>query len=99
MNLNSELATFPWRQVLSQSNNFVNPLTGTVWQLSVEKDIISIDVPNYNFKISPISSNKFKPLSPTIKLEFEFEQPDHSKSCVMHIYAKGIKRASFEAVY
>ncbi len=85
-----------WR-VLDKTGIFHNPVTGTDWQLSIKEDKFMVDVPNFNFQLSPISENKFIPVSSEIALEFEFERADSSDHWIMNIYAKGIKRATFKA--
>jgi len=77
---------------------FLNPVTEAVWSLSIKDKKLTIDVPNFSFQLSPLNSTKFRPVDPSINLEFEFETPSQSHSCLMHIYAKGIKRASFQAL-
>ena len=85
-----------WK-VSDKTGIFHNSVTGTDWQLSIRDDKFMVDVPNFNFQLSPISENKFIPVSSEIALEFEFEQSESSDRWIMNIYAKGIKRATFEA--
>jgi len=85
-----------WK-VSEKTGTFRNCITGTDWQLSIRKDKFMVDVPNFNFQLSPISANKFIPVNSEIALEFEFERSLLSDRWIMNIYAKGIKRATFEA--
>ena len=88
----------PEKQVSEATGLFLNPVTEAVWSLSIKDEKLTIDVPNFRFQLSPLSSTKFIPVDPLIKLEFEFETPSENQPCLMHIYAKGVKRASFQAL-
>lgn len=80
-----------------EPTTFVNQKTETLWILSISQEKLIIDVPNFQFQIYPISPTKFKPANTLIKLDIEFETDNKTQSLLMHLYAKGIKRASFEA--
>ena len=92
------LCGLPEADVSDKTGLFVNPATQAVWTLSIRDQKLTIDVPNFSFQLSPSSSTKFLPVNPSIILEFEFEPPSQNHPCLMHIYAKGEKRASFEAL-
>lgn len=94
MNLKREFTVFQKIKNTGGTISFYNPVTKTTWQLSVRDENLIVDVPNFNFQLSPLSTNKFRPVNTEIDLDFEFEQRDR---CTMNIYAKGIKRATFEA--
>lgn len=83
------------QQLEAKTGVFVNPKTGTAWELYIQEEKLIIEVPNFNFQISPSSSTRFKPVNTLINLEIEFEKQIQTKSLQMHIYAKGIKRATF----
>jgi hypothetical protein len=76
----------------------INRATDAIWQMAFRQEKLAIDVPNYSFQINSFTPTKFKPVNPEIKLEIEFEKDYHSQNLLMHLYAKGIKRASFEAI-
>lgn len=54
-----------------------------------------VEVHNFSFQISPSSNTRFRPLNTLINLEIKFEKLSKDKTLCMHIYAKGIKRATF----
>jgi len=76
---------------------FRNPITGTVWELSIKDEKLMVDVPNFTFQVEPLSLTKFIPVNTLVKLEIEFEKHSQNQPLLMHLYAKGIKRATFEA--
>lgn len=76
----------------------INRTTDALWKLAFRQEKLVIDVPNYSFQINSFTPTKFKPANSEIKLEIEFEKDYHSQNLLMHLYAKGIKRASFEAL-
>lgn len=84
-------------KVADKIGYFCNVVTGTVWQLSIKDDKLIVDVPNFNFQLSPLNANKFKPVTTEINLDFEFEKCDRTNRWIMYIYAKGFKRATFES--
>ncbi len=77
---------------------FLNRATETVWSLFIQSSKLMVDVPNFSFQLSPLSPTIFRPVNPAINLEFEFEKSNQNDSFLMHIYAKGIKRATFDAL-
>jgi hypothetical protein len=76
----------------------INRKTDAVWTLAFRNEKLTIDVPNYSFQIHSFTPTQFKPDNPEIKLEIEFEKDYQSQNLLMHLYAKGVKRASFEAL-
>jgi hypothetical protein len=76
----------------------INRMTNALWKLAFRQEKLTIDVPNYSFQINSFTPTKFKPANPEMKLEIEFEKDYYSQNLLMHLYAKGIKRASFEAL-
>ncbi|KJH73313.1 hypothetical protein [Aliterella atlantica] len=94
MNLKREFTIFQEIKNTGKTTSFYNSVTGTTWQLSVRDEKLVVDVPNFTFQLSPSSTYKFRAINLEIDLDFEFEQRDR---CTMNIYAKGIKRATFEA--
>lgn len=95
MNNLSSLVEIIDRELEAKTGVFVNPKTGNAWELYVQDGKLIVEVPNFSFQISPSSPTRFKPVNPLINLEIEFEKPTQPKSLKMHIYAKGIKRATF----
>lgn len=95
MNNSFSLIELVDRELKAKTGIFLNPKTGTAWELCIQEDKLIIEVPNFSFQVSPSSSNRFKPVNTLINLEIEFEKPTPPKSLKMHIYAKGIKRATF----
>ncbi len=43
-----------------------------------------------------MSNTRFIPINTQVNLEFEFEKPPVRNHLLLHVYAKGIKRATFE---
>ena len=74
---------------------FLNPQTGNAWSLYMQDEKLMVEVPNFNFQISPLSATKLRPVNTLVNLEFEFEQPIQQRCLRLHVYAKGIKRATF----
>ena len=86
----------PEQEVEAKTGLFRNPATGAVWKLSRQNEQLIIDVPNFSFQIAPLSETKFLPVPASIKLEIEFEKQGNNQPLLMHLYAKGIKRATFQ---
>lgn len=87
----------PEEQVHNKTGIFLNRLTGAVWELCNQDGKLIVSVPNFSFQMAPLTTTKFIPVNTQVNLEFEFEKPNQNKPLLMHIYAKGIKRATFEA--
>ena len=75
---------------------FLNPQTGVAWKLYVKNRKLLVDVPNFSFELLPVSNTRFIPINTQVNLEFEFEKPPVKNHLLLHVYAKGIKRATFE---
>ena len=84
------------QEIKAKTGIFLNPETGQVWEVSIKEGKLLVDVPNFSFEISPASHTRFKPVHTQIDLEFEFE-PCQNQPLLLHVYAKGIKRATFIA--
>jgi type II secretory pathway component PulC len=87
----------PEQEIEGKTGVFLNPKTGHVWELSIKDGKLIVDVPNYSFQIAPLSNTKFTPLNSQVNIEFEFEKQGQNAPLLMHLYAKGIQRATFEA--
>lgn len=74
-----------------------NPMTGAVWELSVKDGRLMINVPNFSFQISPLSPTEFRPTDTAVNLDIHFEL-NQNQPFLMHVLAKGIRRATFEAL-
>ncbi|PIG92198.1 hypothetical protein [Gloeocapsopsis sp. IPPAS B-1203] len=98
MNSESKFVEPPKMEFPNHDITFLNQVTETVWQLFFKEGKLMVDVPNYSFQIAPDNLNKFRPVNSLVNLEFEFEQPLKNHYFLMHIYAKGIKRATFKAI-
>lgn len=87
------------QEVKAKTVTFLNPATGAVWELFIREGKFFVDVPNFSFEISPLSHTRFKPVNTQVNLEFEFEEPRQDQPWLLHIYAKGINRATFKALF
>lgn len=74
---------------------FLNPKTGNAWEVYIQDGELTVEVPNFSFQISPLTENKFRPVNTLVNLEIEFEKLSQHNLLHMHVYAKGIKRATF----
>lgn len=83
------------RELEAEAGVFINPKTGNAWEVYLKDGELFIEVPNFRFQVSPSRSNRFRPVNTLINLEIEFEKPNQNSSLQMHVYAKGIKRATF----
>lgn len=83
------------QEVKAKTGVFINPKTGNAWELSIQNRKLIVEVPNFSFELSPLSETKYKPVNTSINLEIEFEKQSQHRSLRMHVYAKGIKRATF----
>jgi len=83
------------QEVKAKTGVFINPKTGNAWELSIQHGKLIVEVPNFSFQISPSSKTRFRPVNPLINLEIEFEKLSPHRALCMHIYAKGIRRATF----
>lgn len=95
MNNSSNLIELINRELESEVGVFVNPKTGNAWEVYLQDGELFIEVPNFSFQIYPLRSNRFRPVGTLINLEIEFEKSNDCSSLKMHIYAKGVKRATF----
>lgn len=75
-----------------------NPATNAVWELSVEDGKLIVKVPNFSFQIFPLSPTEFRPVNTDVNLDIHFERLDRNETFLMHLLAKGIRRATFEAI-
>ncbi len=75
---------------------FLNPQTGVAWKLYVQDRKLLVDIPNFSFEILPVNIIRFRPINTQVNLKFEFEKPPVRNHLLLHVYAKGIKRATFE---
>ena len=83
--------------IKAKTGIFLNPATGAVWDVWIKEGKLLIDVPNFSFELSPSSHTRFKPVHAQIDLEFEFDL-GQNQPLLLHIYAKGINRATFIAI-
>ena len=74
---------------------FLNPKTGSVWELYIQDRELILKVPRFSFQISLSRKSRFRPVNTLINLEIEFEKLSAFGYLNMHIYAKGRKRATF----
>ena len=95
MNNSSSVIELFNQELEAKTGIFLNPKTGNAWKLYMEEGELIVEVPNYSFQISPLSATKFRPVNTLVNLELEFEKPSQQGSLCMHLYAKGIKRATF----
>ncbi len=95
MNKSSSLIELVYQEVEAKPGVFLNPQTGSAWELYIQDGELMVEVPNFSFQISPLSATKFRPANTLVNLEFEFEQPIQHRRLRLHVYAKGIKRATF----
>ncbi|MBV8886852.1 MAG: hypothetical protein JO235_23050 [Chroococcidiopsidaceae cyanobacterium CP_BM_RX_35] len=86
------------QEIKAKASIFLNPATGAVWEVFVKEGKLLVDVPNFSFQIAPLSHTRFRPVDTQINLEFEFEESRHNQPLLLHIYAKGINRATFAAL-
>ncbi len=89
------LIEFIDQELEAKTGIFLNPKTGTTWELYINDGELILEVPNFSFQISPSSKTRFRPINTLINLEIEFEKLSQYKTLCMHVYAKGIKRATF----
>lgn len=76
----------------------INRKTSTIWSLAFKQNRLTINVPNFDFPIYSFTPTKFRPIDPDMKIEIEFDEDWQNQNLFMHLYAKGMKRATFEAV-
>lgn len=72
-----------------------NSASITIWELSVKDGKLMVHVPNFSFQISPISETNFRPVDTLINLDIQFETRGQDDPLLMHLFAKGIRRATF----
>lgn len=95
MNNSSSLIELLNQELEAKSGVFLNPKTGNVWEVYIQDRELMVEVPNFSFQISPLSETKFRPVNTLVNLEIEFEKLSQDRSLRMHVYAKGVKRATF----
>lgn len=95
MSNSSSLIELIDQELEAKTGVLLNPKTGDAWKLYIENGKLMVEVPNLRFQISPSGKTRFRPVNTLINLEIEFEKQNQQKTLSMHIYAKGIKRATF----
>ncbi|MBE9016989.1 hypothetical protein IQ272_12770 [Chroococcidiopsidales cyanobacterium LEGE 13417] len=81
-----------------EPTNLINRKTGAIWVLTFKQKHLTISVPNFSFPIYSCSPTQFKPIDPEMKIDIEFDEDERHQNLLMHLYAKGEKRATFEAL-
>lgn len=81
-----------------ETTSLINRKTGAIWSLALKQKRLTIDVPNFSFQIYSCSPSKFRPIDPEMKIDIEFDEDYQNQNLLMHLYAKGLKRATFEAL-
>lgn len=95
MSNSSNLIELIDQELETQTGFFINPKTGSIWELYVQDRELILKIPNFSFQISSSSKSRFRPVNTLINLEIEFNKPNWVVPLHMNIYAKGIKRAIF----
>lgn len=98
MSSSPDFIELPDQEISAKTGVFLNPATGMVWELFIKDGKLMVDVPNFSFQISPLSPTKFRPVNTLLNLEIEFEKSHQNNPLLMHLYAKGRQRATFEAL-
>ncbi|MBD2307527.1 hypothetical protein H6G17_18810 [Chroococcidiopsis sp. FACHB-1243] len=81
-----------------EPTNLINRKTGAIWLLTFKQKHLTISVPNFSFPIYSCSPTQFKPIDPEMKIDIEFDEDYQNQNLLMHLYTKGLKRATFEAL-
>lgn len=92
-----EFMELPAQDFEAKTGVFLNLTTGALWELFIRDGKLTVGVPNFTFEISPISKTRFRPVATQVNLEIEFEKDHQNDSLLMHVYAKGVRRATFVA--
>lgn len=95
MSNSSSLVELIDQELEAKTGVFLNSKTGDAWELYIKNGEVMVGVPNFSFQISPSSKTRFRPVNTLINLEIEFEKQSQQRALSMHVYAKGIKRATF----
>ena len=95
MSNSSNLIELIDQELVTATGFFLNPKTGSMWELCIQDGELILKLPRFSFQISPSSKSRFRPVNTLINLEFEFEKSYAFDFLNMHIYAKAIKRATF----
>ena len=95
MSNSSSLIELIDQELENKTGFFLNLKTGSVWELYIQNRKLIIKVFNFSFQITPSSESRFRPVNTLINLEIEFEKLSAINDLHMHLYAKGIKRATF----
>ena len=98
MSPDCQLIELPYQEIAAKTGVFRNPVTGTVWRVFIKDGKLMVDVPNFCFEISPLSTTKFRSVNTLAQLEMEFEHSGQNRPLLMHLYAQGTQRATFEAL-
>ena len=84
------------QKLQSMAGEFLNRATGAIWKVYVQDAALMVEVPHFNFQLTPLSANRFKPVNSQVKIEVEFQPV--AQSCFMYVYVQGSKRATFAAI-
>lgn len=95
MSNSSSLVEHVEQELADKTGIFFNLKTKSAWELNIQEGNLIVKVPNFSFQISPSSETRFRPVNTSIDLEIEFEKHSAYRYLHMHVYAKGIKRATF----
>jgi len=86
------------QKIEPEPTTLINRKTGAIWLLTFKQKQLTIDIPNFSFQIYSFSPTKFKPMHSKMKIEIEFDEDYQNQNLLMHLYAKGMKRATFETL-
>lgn len=95
MNNSPRLMELFAREVAANPSLFLNPVTGTTWEVGIKDGRLLVNVPNFSFQIFPSSTTRYRPVNTQVNLEIEFEGQGQKGPRFMHVYAFGIRRATF----
>lgn len=84
------------QELQTMTGEFLNRVTGNVWKVYVKDAALMVEVPHFNFQLTPLSATRFKPVNSQVKMEVEFQTV--AQGCFMYVYAQGSERATFEAI-
>lgn len=84
------------QELQTMTGEFLNRDTGNVWKVYVKDADLMVEVPHFNFQLTPLSATRFKPANSQVKMEVEFQTVD--QGCFMYVYVQGSERAIFEAI-
>jgi CubicO group peptidase (beta-lactamase class C family) len=91
-----EYVTLPQSALEETTGSYRNPVTGTIWNVSVDESKLRVDVNNFTFHLNAVSDTEFKGVTDFFSVDVELEQLDDGTA--IHAVFDDGETASYEPI-